>query len=71
MPNEETLDAVTITGSSLLTPPKHRLAILFVGHRGADEPFSVAFEVTHETLNLLRTEVKKAEQFLSMPSGTP
>jgi hypothetical protein len=51
MSSEETHDAVTITGSRLLRLPKQRLAILLVGHRGANELYSETFEVTHESLN--------------------
>jgi len=56
--------AVTITGSSLVKLPEHRFAILLVGHRGSHEPYSETFEVTHEALNLLRTEILKAERCL-------
>jgi hypothetical protein len=42
---------------------------LLVGHRRANEPYSVALEVTYEMLNILRTEVEKAEKYLSVPTG--
>ena len=70
MSSEDMHHAVTITGLRLLRLPQQRLAILLVGHRRANERYSEAFEVTHEALNLLRTEVIKAERCLSMPAGT-
>jgi len=36
-----------------------------VGHLRGNEPYSVALEVTHEMLSILRTEVQKAESYLS------
>jgi hypothetical protein len=69
MSSEGTYDPVTITVSRLLIRPDRRAAILLVGHRRANEPYSVALEVTYEMLNILRTEVEKAEKYLSVPTG--
>jgi len=68
---EDIGDTVTLTTSQLLTYPDAPPAILLVGHRHANEPYSVALEVTNETLNILRSEVSKAERYLSMPKITP
>lgn len=67
--SEGTYDTVTITTSKLLMCPNRPAAILLTGHRRPNEPYSVAFEVTHEMLSILRTEIEKAERYLSMPTG--
>ena len=67
MTSEENYDTLTVTASHLLRRPDKRIAILLVGHRRAHEPYSVAFEVTLETLALLRNEIAKAEVLLSGP----
>lgn len=66
---EADFDTVTVTGSKLLMRPDGRAAILLQGHRRANEPYSVAFEVTVETLPLLRQEIAKAEAFLAQRQG--
>ena len=49
--------------------PDRRAAILLEGHRHANEPYSIAFEVTLETIAVLRAELAKAEAFLSTGYG--
>jgi len=63
-------DTVTVLNSRVLTRADGRAAILLEGERRPNEPYSVAFEVTLETLAILRKEVAKAEKFLSAPTGT-
>ena len=70
MTSEFDYDIVTVTASKLVRRPDMRVAILLTGHRRANEPYSVAFEVTMETLSLLRNEFAKAEVLLSGPGGS-
>jgi len=65
MSTDITNDTMTVTVSRLLTGPHRQVAILLVGHLRGNEPYSVALEVTHEMLSILRTEVQKAESYLS------
>ena len=69
MSSEGAYEIATITGSKLLMRPDRRAAILLVGRRRANEPYSVALEVTNEILIIRRTEVEKAERYVSMPTG--
>ena len=62
----EICDIVALTGSHLLTFPERRAAIVLLGHHPGNEPYSVTLEVTSEALNILRSEVQKAEKYLSM-----
>jgi hypothetical protein len=70
MAHEADFDTVTILRSKTLYRPDRRAAILLEGHRRANEPYVVAFEVTLETCAILRAEIAKAEAFLSAKSGT-
>ena len=70
MLQEGPCETISITGCKLLMLPDHRAAIVFSGHRPSNEQYSVAFEITHELLHILRTEVAKAERCLSLPAGS-
>lgn len=67
--SESDYDTVTVSRSKILLRPDGRAAILLEGHRRASEPYSVAFEITLETIDVLRAELAKAETFLSTPAG--
>jgi hypothetical protein len=62
-------DTVTVTGSKVLLRADQRVSILLRGHRRANELYSVAFEVTLETIPHLRAELEKAQAYLSQQAG--
>jgi hypothetical protein len=67
---ENDYDTVTVLRSKVLLRPDGRAAILLEGHRRANEPYSVAFEVNLYSLAALRLDIAKAETFLAKSGGT-
>lgn len=67
---ESDFDTVTVLRSKTLLRPDGRVAILLEGRRRATEPYSVAFEVTLDTIGYLRQEIAKAEMYLRAMPGT-
>lgn len=63
-------DTVKVLRSKVLFRPDHRAAILLEGHRRANEPYSVAFEVDMQAIGILRTELDRAAAFLSGVAGS-
>lgn len=64
------IDTVTVLQSRTVARPDGRAAIVLTVQRRPTEPaFQTAFEVTLETLAILRNEIARAEMILTTQTG--